>query len=112
MPLNDITDVFVGASVVGGDIVIDSGSLISCESPSEDNPSEIIFGMLENINKAINDNNPTYLSSIATSAVVDGSTYRRTYVISVDLAFNDSEIIELLDVKAEPTTTTTTTTAP
>jgi hypothetical protein len=106
MSLDNITDIFTGASVFEGDIIIESGSLISCQSPTEDNPSEIIFGLLENINKAIVDNSPTYLSSRASSVVVDSSTYRRTYTISVDLAFNDQDIIELLDVKQEPTTTT------
>lgn len=112
MSIDNISSVFSGALVGDGDIIIPSGSLISCESPVATDPNEIIFGMLENINLAIQQNSPQNLTSSATSSMVDENTYRRTYVFRVDLDFQATDIVELLNVKAEPTTTTTTTPAP
>lgn len=113
MSIDNISSVFDGATVnVNKSITIPSGSLISCENPVATDPNEIIFGMLENINKAIVENSPQNLTSAATSSMVSEDTYRRTYIFNVDLDFQATDILELLNVKAEPTTTTTTTTAP
>jgi len=102
MALTNINEVFAGAIVDAGDVIIPSGSLASCDLPVATDPNEIILGMLENIHQAIVAESPTYVQSTAGFNLVDSSTYRRTYSFSLDLAFNNSTILEQLDVKPEP----------
>jgi hypothetical protein len=102
MAISNISDVFSGATVSSFNITIPSGSLTSCALPSSGNPTEIIFGMLENIHQSIQDNDPTYISSNAVSVLADPTTYRRVYNFTVDLNFDNNTILELLDVKSEP----------
>lgn len=102
MAISHVTGVFTGATISSFNLTIPSGSLSSCPLPTSGNPTEIIFGLLETIHTAIVDGDPTYISSTAVSSLVDPSTYRRTYSFNVDLAFDNTTILELLDVKAEP----------
>lgn len=102
MAIPHITGVFNGATISSFDLTIPSGSLFSCPLPSSGNPNEIIFGILENLHRAVASGDPTYISSSASSTLIDLSTYRRTYSFTVDLSFDNTTIIELLDVKPEP----------
>lgn len=103
MAIPHITGVFTGATISAFDLTIPSGSLVSCPLPASGNPTEIIFGLLETMHQAIASGDPTYISSSAVSSLADTTTYRRTYSFSVDLAFDNNTILELLNVKAEPT---------
>lgn len=102
MAFSNINDVFSGATIESGDVVIPSGSLISCESPAANNPNEIIFGILETMHDAVSAEGQTYVRSAATSNLINSSTYRRTYTFTLDLDFNNSTILNLLNVKPEP----------
>lgn len=102
MAIPHITGVFTGATISSFDLTIPSGSLVSCALPSSGNPTEIIFGLLETMHQAIASGDPTYINSSATSSLVDLTTYRRTYSFTVDLAFNNTTILDLLNVKEEP----------
>lgn len=102
MALTSITEVFSGATVSSFNITIPSGSLASCANPSSGNPNEIILGVLENMHRAVSSGTPTYITTSATTALVNATTYRKTYVFSVDMEFNSNNLLESLDVKAEP----------
>ena len=102
MALTNINQVFSGAIVDDGDVIVPSGSLISCDAPVASNPNEIILGMLENIHQAIAAETPTHVRSVANFNLVDSSTYRRTYTFTLDLAFDNTTILEQLNVKPEP----------
>lgn len=102
MALSNIDDVFSGAFVQDGDVVIPSGSLISCDTPAANDPNEIIFGILETMHDAVSTEGQTYVRSSATSNLIDSSTYRRVYTFTVDLEFSNTTILNLLDVKPEP----------
>jgi hypothetical protein len=102
MAIPHITGVFSGATISSFDLTIPSGSLVSCSLPATGTPTEIIFGLLETMHQAIATGDPTYISSSAASTLLDASTYRRTYSFTVDLAFDNTTILGLLNVKAEP----------
>jgi hypothetical protein len=102
MAIPHITGVFSGASISSFALTIPSGSLVSCPLPATGTPTEVIFGLLETMHQAIADGDPTYISSSAVSSLVDSTTYRRVYSFTVDLAFDNTTILELLNVKAEP----------
>lgn len=102
MPLTNINEVFADAIVDEGDIIIPSGSLVSCDLPVASNPNEIILGILENIHQAIAAETPTHVRSVANFNLVDSTTYRRSYSFTLDLAFDNAAIIEQLNVKPEP----------
>jgi hypothetical protein len=112
MPINSISDIFPGASVSNFAITIPSGSLISCRRPEAAVPNEIVFGLLETMNRAISSGTPVNISTESFSAILNPTTFRKGYSYNVDLEFSGDALVELLDVKAEPTTTTTTTEEP
>ena len=102
MPFTDLNDIFPDATVIGGDITIPSGDLVSCQAPSLNDPEEIVFGMLETIHQGIVSANPTNIRTSSNSTLINADTYRRTYSFTVDLQFNNSVILSQLDVKPEP----------
>jgi hypothetical protein len=115
MPLNSISDVFPGASISNFAITIPSGALVSCRNPEANDPNEIMFGMLETMNRAITSGTPVNITSTVFSAILNPTTFRQSYSYNVDLDYSSNILIELLDVKPEPagpTTTTTTTEEP
>lgn len=115
MPINSISDVFPGASVSNFAITIPSGALVSCRNPEASDPNEIVFGILETMNRAITSGTPVNITTTSFSAILNPTTYRQSYTYDVNLEFSGAALIELLDVKAEPvgpTTTTTTTEEP
>jgi len=104
MALTDITDIFTGADITDFELTIASGDLVSCPNPVSSDPNEIVFGLLETMYQGISNaaEPPTYLKVGATSNLIGGDIYRRTYTFTVDLDFDGDNIIEGLDVKDEP----------
>ena len=102
MSIEKISDVFTGATISSFNLTIPSGSLFSCPLPASGDPNEILFGVLETMHQAISSGTPTYVSSSASATLIGSDTYRRTYSFTVDLDFNGSTILQLLNVKPEP----------
>jgi len=102
MAIEHINEVFSGATITSFNLTIPSGSLASCPLPATGDPTEIIFGLLETLYQGVVAGSPTYISTNASSSLVDSTTYRRSYSFSVDLAFDGATVLETLDVKAEP----------
>lgn len=102
MSIDNINQVFNGATISNFALTIPSGTLISCNQPASGNPNEIIFGILENIYQAVSSGTPTNITASAGSVLASTDTYRRNYSFTVDLAFNSSTILSTLDVKPEP----------
>lgn len=102
MAIDKISDVFTGATISSFNLTIPSGSLVSCPLPASGDPNEIIFGLLENVHRAVASGAPTYITTSASSALVSSTTYRRSYTFNVDLEFDGSTLLETLDVKDEP----------
>jgi hypothetical protein len=103
MPLSNIDDIFPNATVSDGDILIPAGDLVSNATPVATEPEEIVFGMLETLHQGVVAGTPTYITTSATSSLINANTYRRVYTFVVDLDFNVSNILADLDVKPEPT---------
>jgi len=81
-------------------LTIPSGSLVSNPMPTSGNPKEVIFGLVETIHRAIVSGDPTFITSTAQTNLVNSNTLRRTYEFSIDLDFNNTTLLELLDVKS------------
>jgi hypothetical protein len=106
-----VQDVFNGASVSDGDLTIPSGSIVSYVPSTSGNPpaTEMVFGLLETMHRAVASGNPVNVTSTVNSSF-GNNVLSRFYTFQVNLDFNPEVSLENLDVVAEPTTTTTTTT--
>lgn len=108
MALQFIQDVFTGATTSTGDLTIPSGSIVSYIPVTSGNPAstELVFGLLETMYRAVSGNTPTYITANV-SSTFNGTTLTRFYSFRVDLDFDPEARIETLNVVAETTTTTT-----
>ena len=100
MSLASITGVFPGATVSSGNLTIPSGGLVSFIPSSATTPggAEMVFGLLETMQRAVG-SSYTYVKSSAATTTVDAATLRRTYTFTVDLDL-DQTGLENLDVKS------------
>jgi hypothetical protein len=102
MPINSVTEMFTnGATISSFSLTIPSGSLVSCPLPSSGNPNEVAFGLLETVHRAVASGLPANITTSASTTLINSTTLRRAYTFNVDLSFNNSAIIESLDVKPE-----------
>lgn len=100
MPINSVSEMFSnGATISSFNLTIPSGSLVSCPLPSSGNPNEVVFGLVETVHRAVASGLPSNIVTTATTSLLNPTTLRRSYTFVIDLAFNNSNIIELLDVK-------------
>lgn len=100
--LSSMADIFSGATVVGGDLTIPSGSIVSYTPSSLTSPSgsEGVFGILETLSRAVvGATGINNLSTSSSASVLDGgATLRKTYTFTCQLALT-SGIYESLDLK-------------
>lgn len=98
MSLASVTGIFPGATVLGGDLTIPSGTITSFDPVSTTNPGgyELVYGLLETMHSKVGDNYSNMSSSVSTSTV-GGNLLRRRYTFSVDLDFTDS-VLDSLNV--------------
>lgn len=102
MAIEQISDVFTGATITSFNLTIPSGSLVSCPLPASGDPNEILFGLLETIYQGVVADQPTYITASVNSSLASSDTYRRSYSFTVDLAFDGATVLESLNVKPEP----------
>lgn len=103
MSLANVTGIFPGATVSGGDLTIPSGSIVSYVPVSTSNPSgaELVYGLLETMAQAVAGANYTNVDVATTSTLTTGGTIlRKVYTYTVNLDF-DNTLLDQLDVKPE-----------
>lgn len=103
MSLNSVTNIFPNATVVGGDLTIPSGDIVSYNPVSTSNPTgaEMVYGLLQTMSDAVRVADYTNLTCTVTTNLANSTTLRRQYVFNVNLEVDDS-IYNDLNVKSEP----------
>lgn len=105
MSLANVTGVFPGASVSGGDLTIPSGTVVSWTPTSTTVPGgyELVYGLLETLNQKVGTEYNNMSSSVATTVIGTpgsaNSKIRRKYSFTIDLDAS-SPILTALNVVA------------
>lgn len=101
---SSITEVFPNATVLSGDLTINSGDITSYVPVSSTNPSvyEMVYGLLETMSAAVATGNAINLTvNRGQSLTNNGTVLQKTYNFVVRLNF-DPAIYDDLDVLEEP----------
>jgi hypothetical protein len=93
--------------VATGNLTIPSGSIVSYTPVTSGNPeaTEMVFGLLESMYRAVTSGTPTYITATASNSF-SGNVLSRFYTFQVSLDFNPESNLSTLNVVAETTTTT------
>jgi hypothetical protein len=97
MAVTFITDIFAGATVSSGNLTLPSGSIVSYIPVTTGNPDgrELVFGLCENMYRAVSGTALDRISTSVTSSVPDTDILRRTYTFTVELGMTNNGLDQL-----------------
>lgn len=101
MALNNISDVFAGATISGGNIVIPTGTLPGFSTGNDvSEGAQLVYGLLNALNKKVVESNLNNISTGST-LVFNNGVFVKSYNFGVNLSVGDNTV-EGLDVVLEP----------
>lgn len=101
MALNNISDVFAGATISGGNVVIPTGTLPGFSTGNDvSEGAQLVYGLLNALNKKVVESNLNNIST-GSSLVFNNGVFVKSYNFGVNLSVGDNTV-EGLDVVLEP----------
>lgn len=101
MALNNISDVFAGATISGGNVVIPTGTLPGFSTGNNvSEGAQLVYGLLNALNKKVVESSLNNIST-GSSLVFNNGVFIKSYNFGVNLSVGDNTV-EGLDVVLEP----------
>ncbi len=101
MALNNVSDVFAGATISGGNVVIPTGTLPGFSTGNNvSEGAQLVYGLLNALNKKVVESNLNNISTGST-LVFNNGVFVKSYNFGVNLSVGDTTV-EGLDVVLEP----------
>lgn len=101
MALNNISDVFAGATISGGNIVIPTGTLPGFSTGNDvSEGAQLVYGLLNALNKKVVESNLNNIST-GSSLVFNNGVFVKSYNFGVNLSVG-AATVDGLDVVLEP----------
>jgi hypothetical protein len=101
MALNNISDVFAGATISGGNVVIPTGTLPGFSTGNNvSEGAQLVYGLLNALNKKVVESSLNNIST-GSSLVFNNGVFVKSYNFGVNLGVGDNTV-EGLDVVLEP----------